>query len=226
MRRTGKFEQAQGGTIFLDEIGEMKPSLQAKLLRVLQEREIQRVGGMVDIPVDVRVIAATNQKLERSMKVGEFREDLYYRIAVFPIRIPPLRQRRDDIAPLVEHFFESCVKEMGRNLRGITTEAMRLLVSYHWPGNVRELENIIQRAILLETSHSIQANNPAIQEIAATEPDVADGMLPVMPLDELERRAIVTALETTERNVTQAATLLGINRATIYRKLKRYGIEP
>ena len=231
MRRLGKFEQAQNGTIFLDEIGEMAFSLQSKLLRVLQEREIQRVGGSVDIPIDVRVIAATNRDLEVSVKTGEFREDLFYRISVFPITVPPLRERREDIPVLAEHFAQTQAQEMDKQLRGFAAETMQLLVNHNWPGNVRELENIIQRAILMETSDRLRADNPAFHEIRPSLLDSASSFSSVesspkiIPLDELEKQAIMAALQSTQHNITQTAELLGINRATIYRKLRKYGLD-
>ncbi|GIX06667.1 MAG: sigma-54-dependent Fis family transcriptional regulator [Candidatus Poribacteria bacterium] len=222
-RRIGKFEQASGGTLFLDEIGEMTLSVQAKLLRVLQEREIQRVGGTGTVPVDVRVIAATNKDLQEAVRRGLFREDLYYRVAAFPIRVPPLRERREDVPLLAEHFLTQYSARFRRPVRQISPAAMRALLDYDWPGNVRELENVLQRAILLEESQTLHLESlPPEVRSAAHLPALLGEEEEVLPLDELERRAIQHALRVTEGNISQAARLLGINRVTLYRKLRRY----
>ena len=222
--RIGAFERAKGGTILLDEIGDMKPAVQAKLLRVLQEREIQRVGGPT-IPVDVRVIAATNKDLEGAVKAGEFREDLFYRVTAFPIVIPPLRERREDIPVLAKHFLKKHSKRIDKSLNGISTGALRLLLQYDWPGNVRELENAIERAVLLETTEVLQANNlpPQLSPLAPAKND-SSSPTAVLPLAQVERQSLVHALEVSANNVTQAARALGLNRATLYRKLKKYGL--
>lgn len=231
-RRIGRFEQANGGTILLDEIGEMHPSLQARLLRVLQEREIQRVGGTATVPVNVRVIASTNRDLEAAMKSGEFREDLFYRIAAFPIIIPPLRERREDIPLLAGHFLSKATERAGKSVTVISDEALQLLMSYDWPGNVRELENAIERSVLLETSSVLQASNlppevysvrkrfymPALQDEDPT-------AMEILPLEEVEKQALVRALKATGNNIRQAAKVLGINRATVYRKLEKYNLS-
>ena len=225
-RRAGAFERAHGGTVFLDEIGEMQQSLQAKLLRVLQEREVHRIGGSAPIPVDIRVIAATNKDMETAVQSGDFREDLYYRISAFPISIPPLRERRDDIPPLARHFVEKHAQGTGESVVGISVAAMRLLVHYNWPGNVRELENAIERALLLEGTDVLQANAlpPRLWQGAAirTDKPTSEG---ITPLAEIEHRALVHALEVSDNNVSKAARSLGINRATLYRKLKKYGLS-
>ena len=224
-RNLGTFERAKGGTIFLDEIGDMKLDLQAKLLRVLQEREIQRVGSTVTIPVDVRVIAATNKNLEDAVKAGEFREDMFYRIAAFPIVLPPLRKRREDIPVLAKHFLKKHTASSDKSISGISTAALRLLLVYDWPGNVRELENAIERAVLLETTDVLQVHNlpPQLLPIGASQsaPSVPTT---VLPLAEVERQALIHALNVSANNVTQAAQALGINRATLYRKLKKYNL--
>ena len=224
-QRTGAFEGARGGTILLDEIGDMQPALQAKLLRVLQEREIQRVGGGVTIPIDVRVIVATNKNLEAAVKVGEFREDLFYRIAAFPIVIPPLRQHRMDIPLLANHFLKKHAEGNGRSMSGISTAALRLLLQYDWPGNVRELDNAIERAVLLEKTDVLQVDSLPPQLLVTHA--AADGHstpASVLPLAAVERQALVQALEASGNNITQAARALGINRVTLHRKLKRYGL--
>ena len=225
-RHIGAFERAAGGSILLDEIGDMPYPLQAKLLRVLQEREIRRIGGAVSIPVDIRVITATNKDLERAVEAGEFREDLFYRIAAFPIVIPPLRERREDIPLLARHFLEKHAARAGKQTGGIAAATMRLLLQYEWPGNVRELENAIERAVLLETGTVLQAGSlpPRLSPIIAA----AGGRAPapasaaVLTLAEVERQALVHALEVADRNVAQAARSLGIGRATMHRKLKKY----
>ena len=225
-QRIGAFERAKGGTVFLDEVGDMPLVLQAKLLRVLQEREIQRVGGSISVPVDVRVIAATNKDLESRVKSGEFREDLYFRIAVFPIVIPPLRERREDIPLLAKHFLEKHAERIEKSMSGISNAALRLLLQYDWPGNVRELENAIERAVLLETTDVLQLNSlpPRLSPIVASRRDHTAPPA-ILPLAEVERQALVHALEVSANNVTQAARGLGLNRATLYRKLKKYGLS-
>lgn len=232
-RRIGKFEQADGGTILLDEIGEMHPSLQARLLRVLQEREIQRIGGTATIPVDVRVIASTNKNIEEAMKNGQFREDLYYRIAAFPIFIPPLRDRREDIPVLAEHFLSRSAKKAGKSISVISTECLQLLMNYDWPGNIRELENVIERAVLLEKSGVLQASNLPPEIHSARKENqvlVSRGeelnLAEILPLEEIEKQAIINALKATGNNIRQTAKMLKINRATIYRKLGKYKISP
>jgi two-component system response regulator HydG len=228
-RKIGRFEQANGGTILLDEIGEMHPSLQVKLLRVLQEREIQRVGGTGVIPVDARVIASTNIDLEVAIKAGKFREDLFYRISAFPIVIPPLRERYEDIPLLAEHFLNQASEKTGKSVSVISVEAMELLMNYQWPGNVRELESAIERGVLLETSSVLQASNLPSGVIASNgkvKPKVAKYEKPdeieIIPLEEIEKMALLNALRITGKNIQQAAKALGINRATVYRKLEKY----
>ncbi len=230
-KRAGRFEQAEGGTIFLDEIGEMDVQLQTKLLRVLQEREISRVGGAATIPVDVRVIVATNQDLEAAVSEGGFREDLFYRVAAFPVGVPALRERREDVPLLVEHFLSKYAQQSNRPARSVSPGALQRLVDHDWPGNVRELENAIQRAVLLEQSETVDAgalpaallgDRPRMTAVVA---DTLSSPADIVPLEELERRAIMAALRATDNNVTQTAQALGINRATLYRKLKRYGLS-
>ena len=236
VQRIGKFESANGGTIFLDEIADMQPLVQAKLLRVLQEREIQRVGGTGNIPINVRVIAATNQDLEDAVKASRFREDLFYRIAGFPIPIPSLKERREDIPLLGHHFLQEYAKAADKPVSGFSTGALQLLMSYDWPGNVRELENTIERAVLLETSDALQATNPALSDLRSTGkedtsdsgddsmPSLASTSTEILSLEEIEKQALIHALEVTDNNITKAAQALGINRVTIHRKLKRYNL--
>ena len=224
-QRIGVFERARGGTVFLDEIGDMHLALQAKLLRVLQEREIQRVGGTTPIPVDIRLIAATNKNLETAVKAGTFRQDLFYRVAVFPIVIPPLRERREDIPLLAKHFLKKHTESNGKSISGISTASLRLLLQYDWPGNVRELENAIARAVLLETTDVLQVNNlpPQLSPIVASGRDHRAPNA-VLPLAEVEQQALVHAIEASANNVSEAARALGLSRATLYRKLKKYGL--
>ena len=216
-RHIGCFERANGGTILLDEITDMRPAMQAKLLRVLQEREIQRVGGTDTIPIDVQVIAATNRNPQETMRSGDFREDLYYRIAGFPIVIPPLRERREDIPLLANHFLERYAKRYERTVDGISGNAMRLLVQYRWPGNVRELEAAIGRAVLLETTSVLQPDSLPPELI----PEQPVG---VQPLVHIERQALTHALALSDNNVAAAAQALGIHRTTLYRKLKAHDL--
>ena len=234
-QRIGKFESADGGTIFLDEIADMQPLVQAKLLRVLQEREIQRVGGTGNIPINVRVIAATNQDLEAAVKAGRFREDLFYRIVGFPVPIPPLKERREDIPLLGHHFLQEYAKAADKPISGVSTGALQLLMNYDWPGNIRELENTIERAVLLETSDVLQAGNPALSGLyragkahidsdADSMPSLASTSTEILSLEEIEKQALVHALEVTDNNITKAAQALGINRVTIHRKLRKYNL--
>ena len=222
--RIGYLEQATGGTLFLDEVGDMPAGLQAKLLRVLQERDIRRVGGTVTIPVDVRVVAATNRDMEAAMRAGTFRDDLYYRLAVFPIVIPPLRTRPDDISLLADHFIEKHSVRLRTAVQGISPGALRLLARYAWPGNVRELENVICRALVMETTDVLQASSlPPELALPHTVPPAGVGV--GAPLADVERQTIVRAVAAADGNLTQAAHALGINRATLYRKLKKYGLS-
>jgi transcriptional regulator with PAS, ATPase and Fis domain len=219
----GKFELADGGTIFLDEIGDISPKLQADLLRVLQERRFYRVGGGQEIAVDVRVIAATNKDLAEEVQQGRFREDLYYRLNVIEIRLPPLRERREDIPLLAEHFVQRISSELGKELSGISGAALKILIAHDWPGNVRELENVIERAIVTCHNGSLEEQDFAFVQ----RPNLKEQSweVPEVPLGELERRAIVAALERKHGNVKEASTALGIDRSTLYDKLKRYEIS-
>ena len=223
--RVGCFERARGGTLLLDEIADMKPESQAKLLRVLQERELQRVGGTATIPLDVQVIAATNRNPEAAMRAGAFREDLYYRLAAFPIGIPPLRERREDIPHLVNHVLKRHAERNGQPVKRVHPSAMSLLMAYHWPGNVRELHAAVERAALLEPGDTVQVSRlPA--HLRSLPPERGAGgetAAPLLPLAAVERRAVLRALEASDGNVTRAARALGINRATLHRKLKTYG---
>ena len=222
-RRTGQLETARGGTVLLDEIGDMPLPLQAKLLRFLQEREIQRVGGSGTIPIDVRVIAATNRNLDAAVKSGEFRADLYYRLAAFPLALPPLREHPEDIPLLVAHFLKEHATGEDESIRSISPTALQSLLAYHWPGNVRELKNAIERALLLETTDRLQVGSlpPELAPSTTSRRGLPESTA-IMPLAEVERQAIHRALEVSNHNVPAAAQALGINRATLYRKLKNH----
>ncbi len=224
-KRVGKFEVANNGTIFLDEIGLMSQMTQAKLLRVLQEREFERVGGNELVKVDVRVISATNVDLEDAVKKGEFREDLFYRISVFPIRLPSLRERREDIPLLAAHFLEKYCKQENKNIEGIAPDALELLMAYSWPGNVRELENAIERATLLASSDEIAPKDlpNSVRAIGEKKIYEKDATLSSW-IEKLEEEALRQALLECEGNISQTAKKLGIGRATIYRKAKKYGL--
>ena len=226
MRHIGQFERAQGGTVLLDEIGDMPIALQAKLLRVLEEREIQRVGGTSTIPIDIRVIAATNRNLESATKDGGFRADLFYRLAAFPLVIPPLREHREDIPLLVAHFLQDHAERANESMRGISPAALQTLLAYDWPGNVRELRNAIERALLLETTDRLQVSNlpPQLSAMVPSPTDPGDPAQSLLSLQEAERQAVVHALEASEWNITKAAQVLNINRVTLYRKLRKYNL--
>jgi len=229
-RREGRFKQADKGTIFLDEVGETSAAMQAKLLRVIQEREIQRIGGEETLSVDVRILAATNLNLEEEVKEGKFREDLFYRLNVVTLRLPPLRERPDDIPLLAHHFMEKYAKKNNKQLKGFSPLAMDMLLKYAWPGNVRELENVIERAvILLPDEHVTEKELPTtVTESYAKESDWALPPPPVAanrPLNEIEKEAILATLEDSGGNKSETARRLGINRKTLHKKLKEYGAD-
>jgi two-component system response regulator HydG len=221
-KKKGRFERADGGTIFLDEIGEMSLTTQTKILRVLQERDFEPVGGTKTIEVDVRIIAATNKNLEEEVKKGRFREDLYYRINVVPIIIPPLRERPEDIPLLAEYFLRIYGEKNKRMLRGFATGVMDALTRYDWPGNVRELENIVERTVIMSRGDTITLEDlpPAI---AGTRRETMPPPPPIS-LREVERETIVKVLQRTGDNKTKAAAILGITRKTLQNKIKEYGI--
>ncbi|MCX6553201.1 MAG: sigma-54 dependent transcriptional regulator [Acidobacteria bacterium] len=220
-RRKGKFESAHGGTLFLDEIGDITPKLQLDLLRVLEERRFFRVGGSEAVDVDVRIIAATNRDLKKAVADGEFREDLYYRLNVIPILLPPLRDRREDIPLLVEHFLEHLGVETDRQIEGVSTEALALLMRHDWPGNVRELRNVLERGMVVAKGARIQPD-----DLGLTASGVSLGPFDTgLTLDEVERRHITAVLQHAGGNVTQAARTLDIDRVTLYNKIKKYGLR-
>jgi DNA-binding NtrC family response regulator len=221
-QKRGLFETADGGTIFLDEIGEMTPGLQAKLLRFLEEKSFKRVGGLADIRVDVRVVAATNRDLEKEVKSGKFREDLFYRLQVMPIVLPPLRERRGDVVLLASYFIDRFNREFRKKIRGLTPAATALLEQYQWPGNVRELRNAIERAMLLvDRDHLEPGDFSLTRNLSPVEFTLpADGV----NLDEVERQLLVQALERSRGNQTQAAQLLGINRDQVRYRIEKFGL--
>ncbi len=230
-KHIGVFEQADGGTLFIDEIGDMPLSSQAKILRVLQERTFRRVGGSKEISVDVRVIAATNKNLEQEMKDGNFREDLYFRLGVLELYLPPLRNRRDDIPLLVTHFMKKAEKKIGTKIRGFSPRALRLLAEYDWPGNVRELENEVERAITLAGDGALIEPDDLSPKIASAQPNIelpnalsADSLRGA--LDNVERHLIEAALEKYHWNKSEVARRLGISRLGLQKKLERLGIRP
>jgi two-component system response regulator AtoC len=221
--KAGLFEVAGSGTIFLDEIGEVAPTIQAKLLRALQEREIRRVGAERNIRINARVVAATNRDLRAAVDAGTFREDLYFRLGAFIITVPPLRDRREDIPPLVHHFLVRAASRMKKDVTAMSAEAMTALMNYSWPGNVRELEHVVERALLLATGPAIRE-----QDLVLRAGNHADrpGPLDDMSLDEAERYLIVRALARANNNVSEAAQRLGLSRSAFYRRLARHGLEP
>lgn len=222
VRHLGRFELADHGTIFLDEIGDITLPIQAKLLRVLETKTFQRLGGEKDIKVDIRILTATNRNLEAKVKEGSFREDLFYRLNVIPIFIPPLRERRDDILPLVEFFIEKYNRKNNKLVRGVTPQAKDLLLRHSWPGNVRELENLIERAIVLSSSDVIDVSD--IDPFVKSHPD-KEQVLDSLTLEELEKRAIMEALKRTNGGLIEASELLGIHRNTLRLKIQKYGIN-
>jgi formate hydrogenlyase transcriptional activator len=220
-RRIGRFELAHQGTIFLDEVGELTPEMQVLFLRVLQERLIERVGGGEPIPVDVRVIAATHQDLEAAVQAGRFRQDLFFRVHVFPIHVPPLRQRREDIPDLVRHFVQHFGRRLGKPVAHVSPAALKLLTEYHWPGNVRELENLVERALIVAGGDTLEVDPLWMKP--------AGGVVPPSPaaLAEVERRAILDALARCGGKIYGlggAAAVLGLKPTTLYGKMRKLNI--
>jgi len=224
--RKGVFELADGGTVVLDEIGELKLELQAKLLHILEERRLRRVGGSREILVDVRVISLTNRDLGAMVREGTFRQDLFYRLNIFPIIVPPLQERVDDVLPLAQHFLATLQPKLGRSFKGFTREAENLLLTYSWPGNIRELRNVVERAMILESSPEIQ---PAalILDQAGTAPSTVDtGLAPaIVPLEQMERDLVTRAMQATSNNQTRAAELLGVTRDQLRYRLKKFNLD-
>ena len=230
--KPGKFEQADTGTVFLDEIGDVPAAIQVKLLRILQEREFERLGSNVTRHIDVRVIAATNQDLRAALEQGTFREDLYYRLNVVPLNIPPLRERKQDIPFLANHFVHKLAPDTGCQVESITDAAMEKLLAYHWPGNVRELENVIERSLVMATGTQLdaadiklegasQARRPPRAKRAADAHFLPEGM----SLDQYEQEIIKEALRRADGNKSQAARLLGLTRNALRYRLTQMGME-
>ncbi len=223
--RAGLFERADGGTLLLDEIGEIGPDFQAKLLRVLQERKLQRVGGGEERPVDVRIVAATNRDLRAEISAGSFREDLYFRLAVIPIHIPPLRERREEILPLARHFLQRWNAQLGREVAGWSEEVERWLLRHAWPGNVRELENALERGVVLARGERIEFDDLLVDPEAEDQPSTADGAGLQGFLDAAAAERIRAVLAEVGGVRVAAASRLGIDRTTLYRLMRKYGIE-
>ena len=226
-RKEGKFRQAEGGTLFLDEVSEMSPGMQVKLLRVLQEREITRVGGDEVIKVDVRVIAATNKDLIKEMDAGHFRDDLYYRLNVVTINVPPLRERREDIPLIAQHFLKMFAERNHKSIKGFTPQVMDRLLKYNWPGNVRELMNAVERGVVLSRSDYLNEGELVLALRDHELPEEASSWKALkedMPLEEVEKEAIMKTMEMAGGNKSEAARRLGITRRTLHIKLKKYGM--
>jgi DNA-binding NtrC family response regulator len=231
----GRFEQAEGGTLFLDELGDMSLATQVKLLRAIQEKSIRRVGGTADIPTNVRLVAATHRDLEVLVRKGAFREDLYFRLMVYPIEVPPLRDRLDDIPLLVAHFLQTFREDVGRPITRISKEALDALAAHRWSGNIRELQNVVHRAMLTSVGEEIELKDlpPALQKPVlppipaeeATAPSLRPRTLPTLVLKELENMAIQAALASTNGHIASASKLLGIGRATLYRRVVESGMK-
>ncbi|MBM3779017.1 MAG: sigma-54-dependent Fis family transcriptional regulator [Acidimicrobiia bacterium] len=224
-QKRGLFETADGGTVFLDEIGEMQPALQAKLLRVLEEKTFKRVGGLQDIRVDVRVIAATHRNLDEAVREGRFREDLFYRLQVMPIHLPALRERKGDIILLANYFVDGFNREFKKRVRGITAEATRLLETYGWPGNVRELRNAVERAMLLVDAEWLKPDD--FTTLTRTVGPATGFPLPPegVNLEDVERQLLVQALDRAKGNQTQAGQMLGINRDQVRYRIEKFGLQ-
>lgn len=218
-RRKGKLEMADGGTLFLDEIGDISLKTQVDLLRVLEERKISRVGGNTQIPVDFRLVAATNRNLEAFVAEGRFREDLYYRLNVFSITLPPLHERQEDIPPIAEHFLQKFSQNMNKPVVEFSKEAMAMLVAYEWPGNIRELQNAIERAVLICKTKKIQCEDLPFHTTKIEETQTSKA------LSAVEREHIKRVLDATDGNISQAARLLEIDRVTLYNKMKKFDLK-
>jgi two-component system response regulator HydG len=223
-RREGRFKQAHGGSLFLDEVSEMPLAMQVKLLRVLQEREITRVGGEEVIPVDVRIIAATNKDLPTLIRDARFREDLYYRLNVINLSVPPLRERAEDIPVLAEHFLKMFAIKNNKPLKGFTPQAMDRLIKHPWPGNVREMMNTVESAVVLSSSTFLTDGDiPVFRDESYNAPQEI-GAANTISLDEMERLTILKTLDSVKGNKSEAARKLGITRATLHKKLKKYSV--
>jgi DNA-binding NtrC family response regulator len=221
--RRGLLEEAQGGTVFLDEINTLSPNLQVKLLRVLQERVVRRVGGRENISIDIRLVSASNLDLEEAVRRGEFRQDLFYRLSVVPVRLPDLKDRREDIPLLVNHFLQKFAQQHGEPGRRFSSEAMRVLMTHSWPGNVRELENAVEHALTMGSGDVLTMDDLPASVTAPERDIVEEAVLDNVPLAEVERRYIIKILEKMSGHQIRTAQILGIDRRTLYRRLRQYG---
>jgi DNA-binding NtrC family response regulator len=221
--RRGLLEEAQGGTVFLDEINTLSQNLQVKLLRVLQERVVRRVGGRENIPIDIRLASASNQDLEEAVKRGEFRQDLFYRLNVVPVRLPDLKDRREDIPLLVHHFLQKFANQIGEPIRRFSSDAMRILMTHTWPGNVRELENAVEHALTMGSGEILGAEDLPASVTSPERDIVEEAVLDNSTLAEVERRYILRILEKMDGHQIRTAQVLGIDRRTLYRRLRQYG---
>jgi len=225
-RRIGRFEEADGGTLFLDEIGELPSTVQVKLLRFIQEREFQRLGSNIDIHVDVRVISATNRDLEIQVKEGTFREDLFYRLKVVTMSLPPLRERKEDLRILIDHFIDKFAGENGRNVQGLTAEARDSLLKYDYPGNVRELVNILERAVVIARNEYITTEDLPFKSASPShDSGKKSASLLRESVEELEKKLIAESMEKAQDNQTKAAEILGMSERMLRYKLKKYGLK-
>jgi transcriptional regulator with PAS, ATPase and Fis domain len=229
--KEGKFELANGGTVFLEDVGCLTMDLQAKLLRVIQNKEFERVGGLRTIKVDVRIIAATNQNIEQDLKEGRFREDLYYRLNVLPIYVPSLRERKQDIPSLADYFLKLSSKKENKKFKGLSSEVIKFLQSYDWPGNIRELDNAIERAVLLGKEPELKVSNFSMSEDSKKGAQYskkatirAKGTQPLTSLKDMERSDLEVALRESSGNISHAAKILGISRVALYRRMKKHRI--
>lgn len=221
--RRGLLEEAQGGTVFLDEINTLSQNLQVKLLRVLQERVVRRVGGRENITIDIRLVSASNLDLEEAVKRGEFRQDLFYRLSVVPVRLPDLKDRREDIPLLVNHFLQKFAQQHGEPVRRFSSEAMRLLMTHSWPGNVRELENAVEHALTMGGGDILTMDDLPSSVTSPERDIVEEAVLDNVSLAEVERRYIIKILEKMGGHQIKTAQILGIDRRTLYRRLRQYG---
>lgn len=223
-RREGLFERANGGTLFLDEITEMRLDLQVKLLRVVEERKVRRLGGTVEVPVDVRIVAASNRSLAQAICEGRFREDLFYRLNVFHVELPPLRHRLDDLPPLVENFIEEFNREHRKSVQGLEQDFLDALRAHTWPGNIRELRNVIQRAVIVCRSPMLSLRDLPLELASRRGPEVSFTVHLGSSGHEVERELLVRTVAYANGNKARAADILGMSRGTLYNRLKRYGL--